>query len=772
MKNRGRNGGLVLLTAILGLLVTIGFSGQVMAGGDGTEPLVINVTDSEYGANPDDNTDDTDAIQKALNKAKNTSDIPNGLLVNLGGAGDGAYRISRPLQVYSNTTISCGTVKIIATNNEGAMVIAAHVDSAGNYCEGTSCTHGGYGRTHDITISGGTWERSITSAPGGTSIFSFRHAKNITIQGATCVNATDHFINLSGTYNALVQNVTFRDAQKCQNTSTTFGKSHTTADSYNKVEAIHLDNCHLDGESGQTIYPLDNTPAKQITVENCEFFNVPSGVGNHHLYEGHEGGDIVIRNNIFDNLRWYAVDASGFRNLTVEGNIVTNAGGLIDLEDTSGTVLVKNNQYDRGTKADVISEGIKVRSGSDVVIQDNTIKNAGKNGIIVEGASKAVISGTTIESPAGKGIAITTGSEGTLKNNIISSSGDHGIYVSYSQCNASNNTITNAGGHAFCIENTEEVGIIGNTITAPVRNGISVVSSQKPSVSGNTVSSSGNHGIYMSSVTDAVLSGNIVTNSSGYAMIIEGGTETVGSTANVENNKLTSAAGKYDLRLGGYAKCTLSGNVCGGKGISVASTASYTGTVPTSSASASTKKNNTITAKDVVMTTNLEAAQSFSLSASALGGAGLTYSGGNSGISVNASGKVTIAKGFVGEASVTIKSKATSAYNAASKKITITVNPTGVKLKSAKNSKSKKIAVKWKKSSGKVTGYQIQYAMNKAFTKSAKIVKVKGVKKTSKTISKLKKKKTYYVRIRTYKTVSGKTYYSDWSTSKKVKIKK
>ena len=34
----------------------------------------------------------------------------------------------------------------------------------------------------------------------------------------------------------------------------------------------------------------------------------------------------------------------------------------------------------------------------------------------------------------------------------------------------------------------------------------------------------------------------------------------------------------------------------------------------------------------------------------------------------------------------------------------------------------------------------------------------------------LKKNATYYVRIRTYKRVSGKTYYSDWSKVKSFKV--
>lgn len=92
-------------------------------------------------------------------------------------------------------------------------------------------------------------------------------------------------------------------------------------------------------------------------------------------------------------------------------------------------------------------------------------------------------------------------------------------------------------------------------------------------------------------------------------------------------------------------------------------------------------------------------------------------------------------------------------------------------LKSAKNAKDKKLVVKWKKNTAG-NGYQIQYSTSKKFAKGNKTKTISKNKTTSYTIKKLKKKKTYYVRIRTYKKVSGKTYYSEWSSVKKVKIKK
>lgn len=66
------------------------------------------------------------------------------------------------------------------------------------------------------------------------------------------------------------------------------------------------------------------------------------------------------------------------------------------------------------------------------------------------------------------------------------------------------------------------------------------------------------------------------------------------------------------------------------------------------------------------------------------------------------------------------------------------------------------------------TGYQIQYARNGMFA-GAKKVTVKSGKTTSYTVKKLKKKKSYYARIRAYKSVGNTTYYSDWSAVKAVR---
>ena len=77
----------------------------------------------------------------------------------------------------------------------------------------------------------------------------------------------------------------------------------------------------------------------------------------------------------------------------------------------------------------------------------------------------------------------------------------------------------------------------------------------------------------------------------------------------------------------------------------------------------------------------------------------------------------------------------------------------------------------WKTVSG-IAGYQLQYSTSKKFTKkTSKSLLIKNKKTSSKTVKKLKGKKIYYVRIRTYRTVGGVKYYSKWSSAEKIKTK-
>lgn len=100
---------------------------------------------------------------------------------------------------------------------------------------------------------------------------------------------------------------------------------------------------------------------------------------------------------------------------------------------------------------------------------------------------------------------------------------------------------------------------------------------------------------------------------------------------------------------------------------------------------------------------------------------------------------------------------------------TFTIVPEGTRITGIKAG-SKKLTVKIKAQKIQTNGYQIRYSLKKNM-QGAKTKTIKNNRKLSVTIPKLKAKKKYYVQVRTYKTVSGKKYYSSWSkiSSKKTK---
>ena len=105
---------------------------------------------------------------------------------------------------------------------------------------------------------------------------------------------------------------------------------------------------------------------------------------------------------------------------------------------------------------------------------------------------------------------------------------------------------------------------------------------------------------------------------------------------------------------------------------------------------------------------------------------------------------------------------------------TFKINPKGTSLSKVKAAR-KSFSATWKKQSKQTSGYQLQYSTNKKFAKSVKTTTITKTSTVKKTVKKLSAKKTYYVRVRTYKNVKvGKKtvkMYSGWSKVKSVKVK-
>lgn len=196
----------------------------------------------------------------------------------------------------------------------------------------------------------------------------------------------------------------------------------------------------------------------------------------------------------------------------------------------------------------------------------------------------------------------------------------------------------------------------------------------------------------------------------------------------------------------------------------------YGGTITWTTDIDATKKTQKITASSV---TKVLGDKAFNLNAKTSGNGKLTYKSDNTKVAtVSSAGKITL-KG-IGKATITITAASTDTYRKATKTVNVTVKKPAPKkpiLSTVTNVKGKKLKITWKKVSKGITGYQIQYSTSKSFKKPTS-KKVKDKSKTSATYEGLKKKKKYYVRIRTYKMVNKKDYYSGWSKVKNVTIKK
>ena len=117
------------------------------------------------------------------------------------------------------------------------------------------------------------------------------------------------------------------------------------------------------------------------------------------------------------------------------------------------------------------------------------------------------------------------------------------------------------------------------------------------------------------------------------------------------------------------------------------------------------------------------------------------------------------------------KAKMNVRYNGLWHAIKFTILPAKTKIEKL-TSKKRKVVLKWDIVKAQASGYQVEYSRDKSFKKgSAKRVKVSGRKSSSLNINNLSSGRKYYFRVRTYKKVGKKTYYSPWSAAESVKVR-
>ena len=562
---------------------------------------VITCSVTDFGADGSDEEDDVWAFRDALAQAVGLKEDEY-LEVEIPA---GRYYLDNNVPVYSNTVIKADeNAEIISRFHvEGPMLIGVHLAEGAeyywDYCSGGGCTHGGYSQTHNVTITGGVWDRGADISEFSTSVFSFRHASDITIKNLTVQNTTDHMINISGTKNALLENVTLRHNINYTNDDKAFWGDYTPGDKnrYNQLEAIHLDYCNKAGENSKYAQPYDNTPVKNVKVTGCTFEDVYAGVGTHHaVADEFRASDVTVTNNTMNNIRAFCVFTDCFDNVLVSGNTAVSAGCFARFNNSK--VKMQNNKLTANTK-EVKYGAVYADAGTNLTATGNTLSGAGAAGITLKENCVGTVQNNTVENTVSDGFSVLGGSSLTAKNNTVTNSGTHGFYIDTgskaelvsntvkttqgpavqvndkSTLTAKDNTIDKSGKVALYCSKSSKLTATGNTITNSVSSGIQVSDSSAAEIKKNTVSKAGGKGIHILKATGCVIEGNKVTASKNHAVMVEGVKGNPG-TATVKSNTLDSSGGK-DLRLGAYAlNCTVGLNTLKHNTFSVDATATYT----------------------------------------------------------------------------------------------------------------------------------------------------------------------------------------------------
>ncbi|MCR5793358.1 MAG: right-handed parallel beta-helix repeat-containing protein [Lachnospiraceae bacterium] len=466
----------------------------------------------------------------------------------------GVYRFKSSIIVYSNTYLELEGVTLVRTDDSKAQLI--HIGDNGNQ---TSGVLGYYYK--NITVHGGVLDGNTISH----TVLKAAHAKNVTFSNMTVRNIKDaHLCEV-----AAVDGLTF---DHCA-----FADQVITKDA-SRYEAIQLDvlvSYHMN------TYRCEPLPLKNVKVTNCEFRNVPRGVGSHTAIFNAPIENIQITGNNFVNCNSAAIQALDWKNATITNNTISSCPrGIIFYamrEKGYGTVMPAVMAA-QGNTTTTISSGYKTpASNMNIVIANNKVNCSGddpnatteKNAILISGTDikknapelydgsggvpkgNYYISGVTIKNNVIKGTGTVNGIKCVNSRNVTASGNQiqingkaskYGINFTIGCKNVSavKNVITNIGlVGVYLYDNASAKNITGNRITNPGKYGIGIdTKSSVTTLSKNTITKPKLNGIYFVRSSKAKkISGNTIAKPGKYGI----GLDLKSDVTKIEKNKITGA---------------------------------------------------------------------------------------------------------------------------------------------------------------------------------------------------------------------------------------
>lgn len=450
----------------------------------------------------------------------------------------GEYKITQTNTATSNTVLDL-------TNGT---VIYNDCKKRGNIINSPSGYYGYDGLTN-FTLRGG--QLTYTDENANESCLSrIAHANGVRFENVKFTEGfISHFVEVAGSTNVVFDGCVFDgfigdiDSSSC--------------------EAIQIDILEEDEHfSGFPFY--DGTMNNSVTVENCTFNNLVSGVGTKSIFHGYYQNNITIRNNTFSNLTGCAIFCSAYVNTEIYGNTITNCGEgiyyfMMRPDSRLGSVCEydKNGFVNNDCQTRIFNNNISVNSTNDVSVASaiyifgNKVTSAKKKkydsyaDVANYAVNKISVFNNTIYTTA-HGIRMYDTLNSKIHNNTITSSRTNGGYGIYA-ANASNsndiysNTVSQFSNSILIASSSANNRVRNNNVSGAGSSGIVVNSGCNNNiVRSNTISNSEKNGILIGKCSGTTIQLNNIVSSGTDAIHINSG-----ASVNTISSNIFDGHGKY-----------------------------------------------------------------------------------------------------------------------------------------------------------------------------------------------------------------------------------
>lgn len=355
----------------------------------------------EYGAVGDGTTDDSAAIQAAMDSGNSV------IMFN-----PGKYKVKTTIRIPSYKHVT----------GYGAKIVYAGDDSGACFMNAADGTTGGYTANTQIRIEGITFDCANAKA----TIIALGHVENCAIVQCFFEHLrAGHFVELNACKNTVVEQCYFYDYSDPTN-----------------FEATEM--LEIDGAYAQNTFPFfgpyDATPCLDCKITNCVFENprLPGtlddtenvrAIGNRTDSSNKHTG-IEISHNFFNNIGM-CMHFTNIQSSTISKNYQNNGYAFYynALNSENNDLTISENKL-FGTKIDYSGHnpyyyacsGIAIGNSSRTQVINNRVggfKDSGIHG----GTSSVVISGNSVQSCGFRGIDFSNNVSGLCSNNECNGSG-------------------------------------------------------------------------------------------------------------------------------------------------------------------------------------------------------------------------------------------------------------------------------------------------------------------------------------------------------------